>query len=66
MAERIVERLIRERDTRYGDGIYTTTQSSSHGIPIIWKVPTLTAKQTAQAICHRYLYHGWAAEQVNS
>ena len=26
MAERIVERLIRERDTRYGDGIYTTTQ----------------------------------------
>ena len=23
MAERIVERLIRERDTRYGDGIYT-------------------------------------------
>ena len=48
MAERIVERLIRERDTRYGDGIYTTTQ-----IQFAWNSnhmegSTLTAKQTAQ------------------
>ena len=43
-----MERLIRERDTRYGDGIYTTTQ-----IQFAWNSnhmegSTLTAKQTAQ------------------
>lgn len=29
MAERIVERLIRKRDARCGDGIYTTTSPSN-------------------------------------
>ena len=64
MAERIVERLIRERDTRYGDGIYTTTQ-----IQFAWNSnhmegSTLTAKQTAQLFATG-TYTTDGSEQVN-
>ena len=64
MAERIVERLIRERDTRYGDGIYTTTQ-----IQFAWNSnhmegSTLTAKQTAQLFATS-TYTTDGSEQVN-
>ena len=64
MAERIVERLIRERDTRYGDGIYTTTQ-----IQFAWNSnhmegSTLTAKQTAQLFATG-TYTSDGSEQVN-